>query len=669
MGVKCRKYVEARKAFQFAHSLDPSNIQIVIDLADLQVQTRDYEGFYKSRNKLLQQRSGNTTFWLGFVVGAFLSKSYDVCIDIIHTFRSGTPCTPSYITQELYFLEAECRAQKKEFAAAADVIQSGMRFILDEDKARQKEAIYRGYAGDLAGSEALWLRLMESNADDVLFVRGLEGCALGTLQGIENPEKPNDWTHEERTKLRSLYERLESRFPGSLAVRHRRLRLEEGEEFDRTFDKELLRAVRKGIPSFFRSVRDVLRDPAKFRAAKSIAEKLLDRITAPESAEIPAEEPQTALWLFLFLAELNDAENRWDDALRYLERAAMHTPTCYDLYLIKARVQKHMGALKSAATTIGAGSGLDRGDRFLNTKHVKYLLRAGCVEEADLRIAYWTRKDVPCRIDLNLLQACWFELECGEAYEKRQDWPRAMKQYFAVLEHFATFVEDQFDFHQYVLRKGILTAYIDWLRRIDALCDHPYYRRAAKGALRVVLRLAVHPLDLAEYKKTHALTPKATHKKGAEFTDDEDPDGLKLAAAEKPLELVKDAVSELLLYAKDDADAMMLVAQWAEMKKETKVYQEAVQNAPCIEAWLTMDKEKADMTQYHSHVMIARQMSHKDVKDASIGDLLIDGAENGELEDCIRAFYLLKQREPERLEEFVASAGKKFGGLKELLVD
>ena len=77
--------MEARKAFQFAHSLDPSNIQIVIDLADLQVQTRDYEGFYKSRNKLLQERSGNTTFWLGFVVGAFLSKSYDVCIDIINT--------------------------------------------------------------------------------------------------------------------------------------------------------------------------------------------------------------------------------------------------------------------------------------------------------------------------------------------------------------------------------------------------------------------------------------------------------------------------------------------------------------------------------------------------------------------------------------------------------
>ena len=86
-------------------------------------------------------------------------------------------------------------------------------------------------------------------------------------------------------------------------------------------------------------------------------------------------------------------------------------------------------------------------------------------------------------------------------------------------------------------------------------------------------------------------------------------------------------------------------------------------------AGLMTAKEKADMTQYHSHVMIARQMSHKDVKDASIGDLLIDGAENGELEDCIRAFYLLKQREPERLEEFVASAGKKFGGLKELLVD
>ena len=662
--------MEARKAFQFAHSLDPSNLQIVIDLADLQVQTRDYEGFYKSRNKLLQQRSGNTAFWMGFVVGAFLTKSYDVCIDIIQTFRSGTPCTPSYMTQELYFIEAECHAQKKEFAAAAEVLQAGMPFILDEDKAREKEALYRGYAGDLAGSEALWLRLMEQNRDNLLYVRGLEGCALGSIAGIEAPEAASDWTHEERTKLRELYGRLASRFPDSLVVQHRLLRLAEGEEFARAFEAALLRAARKGIPSFFRSVRDLLRDPAKLRAAQTIAETLLDRISRPAppaDPAIPAEEPQTALWLLLFSAELADAQRRRDAALRLLERAYAHTPTCCDLYALRARVLKHGGALRSAAAAMGAGSALDRGDRFLNTRHAKLLLRAGEIEAADAAVAYWTRKDVPCRIDLNLLQASWFELECGEAYERRGDWPRAMKAFFAVLEHFATFVEDQFDFHQYVLRKGILTAYIDWLRGVDAICNHPYYFRAAKGALRLVLRLAAHPVDLAEYKRTHALTPKAPHKKGAEFPDDDDPDGLKLAASEKPLDLVQDVVSELLLYARDDADAMMLVAQWAQMRQDAKLYQQALESAPCIEAWLKMDTEKADMRQYHSRVMIAWQMTVQDVKDAPIADLLIEGAESGELKDCLRAFYLLKQRDPERLPEFVAAAGKTYEGLKEML--
>ena len=673
----CRKYVEARKAFQFAHTLDPSNIQIVIDLSDLQVQTRDYAGFYTSRNKLLQQRSGNTAFWLGFVVGAFLTKSYDTCIDIITTFRKGTPCTPSYITQELYFIEAECHAQKKEFTAAAEVIQSGMPFILDEDKARQKEALYRGYAGDLKGSEALWERLMEQNSDDLLTIRGLEGCVLGSIEGIETPEKTTDWTHEERTKLRGLYDRLMGRFPGSLVLRHRHLRLLEGAEFEKEFELELLRAVRKGIPSFFRSVRDLLRDPAKFSAAKSIAERLLARTAsvdaaaeanaAESAAESALGEPQTRLWLCLFLAEVADAEKRWEEALEYLDRAYEHTPTCYDLYLLKARVEKHRGALRSAAETIGKGSGLDRGDRFLNTKHVKYLLRAGEIEEADRIVAYWTRKDVPCRIDLDLLQACWFEVECAEAYEKRGDWPHALKLFVAVLKHFECFVEDQFDFHQYVLRKGILTTYIDFLHKVDTICNHPYYFRAAKGAIRVVLRLAKHPVDIAEYSKTHTLTPKYVHKKGAEFQDDQDPDGLKLVATEQPLDLVKDVITELMLYAKNDADAMMLVAQWAEMKNDSKVYQEAVQSAPCIEAWLKMDKEKTDMSQYHSHVMIASQMSHKELKDTSIGDILIDGAENGDLEDCIRAFYLLKQGESERLQEFVKAVENKFGGLKELL--
>ena len=49
--------MEAKKAFQFAHSLDPKNLQIVIDLADLQVQVRDYAGYRVSKQKMMNEHS------------------------------------------------------------------------------------------------------------------------------------------------------------------------------------------------------------------------------------------------------------------------------------------------------------------------------------------------------------------------------------------------------------------------------------------------------------------------------------------------------------------------------------------------------------------------------------------------------------------------------------
>ena len=58
-----RRYSDAKKAFQFAHTLDPKNIQIVIDLADLQIQVRDFAGYRTSKQKLINERGGNNAYW------------------------------------------------------------------------------------------------------------------------------------------------------------------------------------------------------------------------------------------------------------------------------------------------------------------------------------------------------------------------------------------------------------------------------------------------------------------------------------------------------------------------------------------------------------------------------------------------------------------------------
>lgn len=172
-----RKYVEAKKAFQFAHALDPKNLQIVIDLADLQVQVGDYAGYRVSKQKLMNERSSDNNYWLGFIMGAYLDNKFDLCVDIITTFRETLDAKPSYCRQELLFIESDCYARKKDWPNAIRVLEKGMGDILDESRAKETLARDYGYSNQLKKSEALWRELLSENCDNVLYFRGIEWYA------------------------------------------------------------------------------------------------------------------------------------------------------------------------------------------------------------------------------------------------------------------------------------------------------------------------------------------------------------------------------------------------------------------------------------------------------------------------------------------------------------
>lgn len=169
-----RKYVEAKKAFQFAHSLDPKNLQIVIDLADLQVQVRDYAGYRASKQKLMNERSSETNYWLGFIMGAYLDNKFDLCVDIINTFWESTEAGPSYCRQELLFIKADCLTRKKDWQAAITTLEQGMDNILDKNRAKAELAALYGHAKNLEKSEMLWRSLLDQNCDCLLYFRGIE---------------------------------------------------------------------------------------------------------------------------------------------------------------------------------------------------------------------------------------------------------------------------------------------------------------------------------------------------------------------------------------------------------------------------------------------------------------------------------------------------------------
>lgn len=68
-------------------------------------------------------------------------------------------------------------------------------------------------------------------------------------------------------------------------------------------------------------------------------------------------------------------------------------------------------------------------------------------------IAMFTKHDGDPQQTLFDLQCIWYELEVGESYARRGSDGLALKKFYAVEKHFTDFVEDQFDFHAFSIRK------------------------------------------------------------------------------------------------------------------------------------------------------------------------------------------------------------------------
>merc|ERR1711871_1716623 len=112
----------------------------------------------------------------------------------------------------------------------------------------------------------------------------------------------------------------------------------------------------------------------------------------------------------------------------------------------------------------------------------------------------------------------WYESAVGRSYVRQRNFGKALKMFHLTFKHFNDIAEDQFDFHNYCLRKTTLKAYVAMLKLQDGLYSHKFFRRSAKDAIRVYIEL----FDMAARGE----------KMGAGKDDDEDKEAV-LSPAEK----------------------------------------------------------------------------------------------------------------------------------------
>jgi len=262
--------------------------------------------------------------------------------------------------------------------------------------------------------------------------------------------------------------------------------------------------LRKGIPSIFRMLRPFYFQEGKPALVEQLFNTYLTHLAeepswfGPRPGETDAsppsrcdeEPPSSMLFSLMVMGEHYDFLGRTTKAMEYVDRAIDHTPTFVEIYMTKARVLKHAGDFVESAKCYDEVRQMDLADRFLNTKSVLAYLHADEVQlSMEKALLFSKEPDSPEPTNLHDMQCMWYESAVGRSYCRQKKYGKALKKFTQTFNHFNDIAEDQFDFHNYCLRKTTLKTYVAMLRMQDRLFSHKFYRRAAKDAIGIYVVL------------------------------------------------------------------------------------------------------------------------------------------------------------------------------------
>ncbi|SCU94007.1 LAME_0F05754g1_1 [Lachancea meyersii CBS 8951] len=514
-----KRYSEAAKFFQTSLDNGSNNKQIYRDLATLYAQEHDYKNLLKARQAYWEDFMGYRANWTSLAIAHDLNGQPQESANVLTKFEE---LAKGKLGEAELYEHNECLMYKNDllFRAAGDDHDKLQRVFKHLDEIEQdvfdkyawlerRAALYMKM-NDKQNASKVYRTLIKRNPDNFRYYRLLE-IAL-EVQGDE--------------KRRSiLYSNLERFYPRAEPPKFIPLTYLKNEaEYAQKLSAYLLPQIERGVPATFNNVKPL------YKKDTDRTSRLAEKIILDFLADLDqTKSPLTYVWANYYLCQHFMFLKDYTKARDYIDAALAHTPTMVELYILKGRVLKHAGLLVDAAETVNEGRELDLQDRFINTKTVKYYLRADMIEKAVEVVSIFTKNDgsVNGVMDLHLMEASWFVGELAESYyrlylsnkQKLNDLKKtevlteeeaqiersnqirlltyetskfgglALKRWTAIAKFFKQFKDDQLDFHSYCMRKGVPRAYLEMYQWGKSVFTLPMYVRATKGAAKLYFGL------------------------------------------------------------------------------------------------------------------------------------------------------------------------------------
>lgn len=163
-----KNFEEAIKAYRFALKLEPDSAQIQRDLAVLQIQMRDYQGYVQSRLAMLQARPQLRQSWTGLAIAHHLAGNLSDAESILKTYEETLKTAPP--RSDLEHAEAlmyhnKVIAETGDYQRALDHLESACKQNLDRLAYLEARADYLAHLGKKEEAAKAYRVLLDRNPD------------------------------------------------------------------------------------------------------------------------------------------------------------------------------------------------------------------------------------------------------------------------------------------------------------------------------------------------------------------------------------------------------------------------------------------------------------------------------------------------------------------------
>ena len=507
-----KDYPNATQYYVTAYSSNPNNKAILRDLSSCLAQQRNYNPLTKTRLDYLQAEPGYRTNFSSTATAYDLNgepeKAIKICDQIEDIIKDKLIDEDKYENSEALIYKATLMVKMGEDKEALKYVNS----LLESTEN------FRCY--DVFGLLEMKYKLLfklDNYHEAQLTIRALLKRNPDNLQYYQDLVKALKIENDNEKELK-LFTKLAKFYPKADLPSFLPLTFLKGEQFEAHLKSYLFKLFQRGVPSIFSNIKSLYK-------RKSNIPVILKTV---ESFEATEENPLILTWIKYFLSQHYYKLKDYDSAMKQIDEGIKITPTLIELYMFKARIYKHQGKLVEAVEEMDTARLMDLQDRFVNSKTVKYFLRADNIEKAlDVASLFTKNDDEPTGVkDLHMVQCCWFISEYAESLTRlfkkslhqfetlsqKNDTEvkdnddeeekstnihlvqrevevylgLALQRYLSIFAIYAEYYEDQFDFHFYSHRKGTLRSYLEMIRWGDQLYHQQFIGRIYSDIMSLV---------------------------------------------------------------------------------------------------------------------------------------------------------------------------------------